>query len=344
MRLWFTGALLLAISMLLPAAAMAATETEPNNGIHQANGPLVADVNYDGTLSGSGEDDWYILYVSGQGLLDVSILNIDDSSNCSPDLRLLDTDGKQLNHVEPSETNTEDIPYNTPGAATYYLSVSESCPGDKYRLKATGPLTTGPTPGPAEPTTNGHTSVETALGPLLGDTLYGGSIDASDEEDWFFFYVSGPGAFDVAITNINDSSNCHPDLRLYDAAGKQLNHVEPAENQIEHISYTSSAAEKFVLQVSESCPVDQYQFVITPGSLLTSVPPPVAKAKSKPATSKACKKARTKKKKALKMLALGRARYGAAINRRQRRHWRRVVKKRRAAVRKAARKAKTVCA
>ncbi|MEX2108158.1 MAG: PPC domain-containing protein [Solirubrobacterales bacterium] len=253
--------MLFVVSLLIPSSALAATETEPNNGIHQANGPLVASTNYDGTISASNEDDWFIIYVSGQGPLNIAATNINDSSNCTPTARLLDGNGKSLNSVEPEENETKDLLYNTPGAGTYYVRVHESCADDQYRLNVTGPLTTGPTPGPAEPTTNGHNSLVTALGPLVGDKLYGGSIDASNEEDWFFFYVAGAGTFDIAFTNINDSSNCTPTVRLLDGNGNKetsLNSKEPEENEIAHLLYTAAGAAKFVIRVHESCPVDQY--------------------------------------------------------------------------------------
>jgi hypothetical protein len=188
----------------------------------------------------------------------------------------MDANGKELNTVRVDEGIVEHLTYTTPGAGSYFLAVYDSCAGDKYRLNVTGPLTTGPTPGPAEPTPNGYSSLATAFGPLVGDKLYGGSLDANKEEDWFFFYVAGPGTFDVAFTNIRDASECNPIVRLMDGNGKELNSARTDENEISHLPYAASAAAKFVLRVYDSCAGDKYQFLITPGSLLTSTAPPVA--------------------------------------------------------------------
>ncbi len=59
----------------------------------------------------------------------------------------------------------------------------------------------------AEPTPDGNDDAATAFGPLLGGTLYGGSIDgmaeSQSEGDFFYFYTAAAGELDVTVTNMN---------------------------------------------------------------------------------------------------------------------------------------------
>ena len=330
-----------AIALVLPASALAVPEVEPNNGIHQPTGPLAAATDYDGTISSNGDTDWYIVYVSGQGVLDVTLTNIDQSTCCgSPSFYLRDQDGTTLNSTSVDEGTTESIPYTTPGPGVYYVEVRGGVVPDNYRLRVTGPVTDGPAPGAAETTPNASRDFTTAFGPLAGDKLYGGSIDANGEVDWFFFNTSGPGQFEVAFTNIDDEECCgSPSVYLYERegveSGTSINSVSVDRDTIGRIAFTSPGAEQYFLRVSGGVVVDRYQFVITPGSLLTPTTPPAA--------TQACAKAEAGLEKAKQKLLNAKAKLASAFTKKATKKAKKKVKKAKARVKAAKQAVKAAC-
>lgn len=292
MRHRLTLAVLAALALALPASALGSDAAyEPNDGIQQAYGPLEANTNYDGTISTDNDRDWYIVYVSGQGVLNVSLNNLDDGSGCcgSPYVYLLNADGETLNYSYVEEGTTEELSYTTPGPGHYYVVVRGGRIPDNYRLRVSGPITTGPRPGPPdEVTPNNNPEAASAFGPLQGGRLYAGSIDAYNEEDWFYFYTSGPGAFDISLINLYDGSTYGgPSMDLFAADGeKRLNSASASPDRIDHIRYTTGGPAKFVLQVEGGSPVDRYQFRIDPAGLLTTVAPPAPPIVRAPAAPK----------------------------------------------------------
>lgn len=335
-RLITTIALSLA-ALALPASAAAAPAYEPNDGIHQAFGPLAAGTNYDAAITSNNDEDWYVLYVSGQGVLDVALTNTDDASGGSTHVDLLDKDGTSLNSESYiSENTTEHLVYTTPGPGQYYVVIDSDSAGDQYRLTVSGPLTTGPRPGPAAATPNTNPDLTTAFGPLLGDTLYGGSIDAYDEEDWFYFYTAGPGAFDISLTNIADDSGGSVHGYLYDKDTNQLNGESYiSENRIAHLTYTAAGPAKFALEISSDSAGDHYQFRIDPGSMLTTVEPP--------SVSAACERATAKLDRKKAKLAKAKEARRAALTPKAKKKAKKKVKKAKRKVKKAKKQVKASC-
>jgi hypothetical protein len=269
----------LGFALAIPASAAASDAAyEPNEGIHQAFGPLQANTDYEGTISSSTDRDWYVFYVSGPGVIDVKLTNTIDSAGCcsGPRVSLLDADGHTLNHTSVGPGDVKDLEYTAPGAGTYYIAVEETNEiPDSYVLRVTGPLTYGPRPGPPdEVTPNNNPDQSSAYGPLAGGRLYGGSIDAYAEEDWFYFYTAGAGSFDIAFTNIADGLGCcgGPNPELY-KDDEFLFSGFAGQDEIDHLTYTAPGPAKFYLRVFDASPGDKYQFRIDPASLLTTVPP-----------------------------------------------------------------------
>ena len=341
MRRLLIGLLASAAVLALPAAASANPAYEPNDGIHQAYGPLAAGTTYDATISSDNDSDWYIVYVSGQGVLDARLTNVDQDTCCSiPSLYLRDQNGETLNSTSVSEGETESLPYTTPGPGVYYIEVRGGLEPDTYQLQVTGPITGGPRPGPAEITPNASRDFTTAFGPLAGGKLYGGSIDANGEEDWFFFNTSGPGQFEVAFTNIDDGDCCGtPSVYLYEREGVEtgtsINSVSPSRDTIGRIAFTSPGAEQYFLRVSGGVPVDRYQFLITPGNLLTPTTPAAA--------TEACQKAEAKLVKKKEKLQQAKFDKQNAFSKKERKKAKKKVKKARKKVKKAKKKVKKFC-
>ena len=325
----------------LPTAAGANPAYEPNDGIHQAYGPLQANTNYDATISANNEDDWYIVYVSGQGVLNIDFTNTNQNTCCSnPTVYLLDQNGKTLNSTTADEGQTRSIPYTTPGPGHYYIEVLGGVVPDQYRLRLSGPITDGPRPGAFEVTPNASRDAATAFGPLAGDKLYGGSIDAQGEDDWFFFNTSGPGAFDVSFTNINDDQCCSSlSVYLYDSEGvateTTLNSTSVDRDIIGHLQFTAPRAEQYFLQVLGGVPVDRYQFFISPGGLLTDVTPLHA--------TQACADAEAKLAKAKEKLVKAKAALASAFTKGAKRRAKDKVQKAKGKVKNAKGAVKTAC-
>ena len=301
-------AIVFVLALAVPSAALAATEVEPNDGIEQADGPLTAGTNFDGTLSSSPDVDWYVLYVSGQGQLDLTLTN---RGTCCDTVTayLLDHDGGSLNSASAytsSGADTDHVLYTTPGAGVYYVYVTGDV-DDPYRLRATGPLTGGSRPGPGQVTPNDNPTRESAYGPLLG-SLYEGRIDADGEQDWFYFYTNGAGTFDVTLTALRGGRGCCPDvgMELHDRDGETLNSDSAYSDSRAHIVYTGSGPDAFYLRLSGDTE-ESYQLQITPAELLTTTVPPFLTA--------ACQQAEANVTKLKNKLAKAKARVAAATTR-----------------------------
>ena len=337
MRRLAMGLLALAAVLALPAAATANPAYEPNNGIHQAFGPLSSGANYDGVISSDNDEDWYVLYASGQGVLDASIQNTaDPDRQGTVYLELLNQDGEELNETFAYDEESGEIVYTTPGPGQYYLVVDGSGVPNRYRLNATGPLTGGPRPGPVdEVTPNNNQERVQAYGPLAGDRVYGGSLDANGEYDWFYFYTAGPGSFQVALTNEPDNSGGTTYAELYDAEGIELAETFAYENRVGRINYTAAGAQGFFLLLDSGSNGDIYRFHVTPASLLTPNQPA--------ALSEACQKAEAKLAKKKEKLQQAKFDKQNAFSKKERKKANKKVKKKRKQVKKAKKKVKKFC-
>lgn len=354
-------ALLATLLLALPATAAAAPEYEPNDGIHQAFGPLEADTAYDAMISSDDDVDWYVFYASGKGTIDVEVTALQRPNEFwALGVALRNHDGEELNSAGLWEGETDHIVYTTPGPGKYYVSLGGATE-DRYRLTVSGPLTTGPRPGPAEMTPNDNQDMAAAFGPLAGGKLYGGSIDAYEEEDWFYFYTGSAGAFDVAVTGTGGDSFS---ARLRNEDGGALNSRSVYKYRVSHLRYTGAGRGKYYLQITGD-PGDSYQLRIDPAGLISTAPlpppaPPPAAApapKSKPKVAPACRRARKARRGVRRKLMAARRRAVATkkrsraakrpkVRRRARmahRKWRRVAKKRRVVLRKRGKLIKARC-
>ncbi|HEX8085875.1 MAG TPA: thrombospondin type 3 repeat-containing protein [Solirubrobacteraceae bacterium] len=268
----------------LPATASAVPAPEPNDGIHQAKGPLQANVTYNGSIAAPYEDDWFIVHLSGPGTLKVDVTN--STVNCYYGLRtrIHDADGYELKDDTVSQGNAGSQTQIANAAGTYYFRLSgtgsSNCSGN-YGFKATGPLTGGPLPGPAQATANTGRTAASAIGPLAGGTPYAGRIDSGGEDDWFFFYTNGGGEFDVVVTNTvtNDPYDygCSLYAQLYSGASDDyiLLGQTAYTNTHTHLRYNGAAAAHYSIRIdNSSCADDDYRLRIDPAGRVTDQEPP----------------------------------------------------------------------
>jgi hypothetical protein len=179
---------------LAPAAASA--DVEPNDAIWQAEAPATTRTTYVGDLPGGEIADWYAFSVASQQQIHLTWTNYYDhhEANCV-DVRLVDSQGSPLN-----DDHTTDL-----GVTTIYVRVfavrQSSCPSYEYTFTLAPTAAFGPGPAALAPVATGepNESTEQAFGPISGATLYRGTIDTSNDSD-FFYFVPAPGTQQVTIT------------------------------------------------------------------------------------------------------------------------------------------------
>jgi hypothetical protein len=282
-RLAAAAALTLAM-LIAPAAARA--DVEPNNGLLQAEGPLVGGQTYAGTAGTSNDRDWYVFYANSQVELDLTFTTPDD---CDGSASLYNGDGGYIDEAYIAEDFVSHIRYTTPiGVNRFYVSVYCDT-AQHYELTvnpATG-LTTGPSPfGMPTPLGEPNESRAQAIGPLAGGVDYEGVQGTDNDADWFYFYVAGPRALDIATTSRDD---CDGSLTLYNSRGSSVGESYPSLNGIGHITYTAPAGVTKMF-ISAGCDTTRhYQFRIDPADAVVAAPPPP------PVTSPACFKAKARR-------------------------------------------------
>jgi hypothetical protein len=283
------GIVVAALVTLLIGAPLASADVEPNDGIVQPEGPIAGGVAYTGTRANANDDDWYVLYVSSQTQLDVSLTS---TSACTVGADLLTSDGRGIDDVGASSNTTGHILYTTPvGTQRYLFVVDYGCAGATYsfRVDPGAAIVPGPSLPPAQPTSEPNENAGQAFGPLAGGTPYAGSLDTQNDEDWFYFYAAGVTPFDLAVTHT--TGGCTPYASLYrdTSTNSSIDSVSPAENTTSHILYTPTAG-KYVVGVTDGCPGTNYRLQLDPAAAISLLapqpavpappPPPVARGPS----------------------------------------------------------------
>lgn len=213
-------ALLLAL-FVFPSAALAGTETEPNNTILTANGPIGAET-YSGELQGSGDVDIFWMQLGGQQQVTFNVSTV-ETSECrnGPELAIVNNWSQALASLRPEGTIERQYRFSTPpGGGRYYVHVStESGVGCKYSLSA-GPSSAFVAPPPALPVVQVPEPNEfpaQAYGPIKAGVLYSGKIETSNDLDYLFF----DGRANKRVTIIPTVYGCeggHIDTGIYKGA------------------------------------------------------------------------------------------------------------------------------
>lgn len=281
MRRFRMAWMVFALAMVLVVPATAVADVEPNDGITQVEGPLTGGTVYNGTLPNDGDQDWYVFYVTSQTQLDITATTIGGSPCGDTYFQFLDTDGYRIDSVSPYPNQTEHIKYTTPvGTTRFLLKVSDGCSDvGKYQFTIQPAASVVPGPGVSAPvpTPEPNETADQAFGPLTGGVTYAGTLDTSNDQDWFYFFTSGTTPFDLAITNI--SSSC-PSMALYrdDSRSDSIDSRNPSANAVGHVLLTPTGPLKYLVQVKgyNDCLGATYQLrVDPPGALAAALPAPV---------------------------------------------------------------------
>jgi hypothetical protein len=266
-------ALLTALALLTTCGA-AAADTEPNDGITQAEGPLKGGTDYAGTLSTDNDRDWYVFYASSQSQLDIAFTHVASPACCDADVRLLDTDGNSIDSTGPDENETGHIKYTTPMGTNRFFLVVDGSLNAKYqfRIDPGSAVVEGPRWDSATETGEPNESRTQSMGPLNGGVLYGGSFQTDNDEDWFHFHTLGRREFDVSVLNTSGPNIGEVQAVIYDRGGQRLASLGSDPNEIRHFRLTSpSGITPYYLQLRGDTN-GTWQFRIDPADALTSKP------------------------------------------------------------------------
>ena len=204
----FAVAVGLALSMALAAPALA--DTEPNDVISQAEGPVSGGVPITGTLGTPDDVDYYVFYAASQQQLHLSVDDLTNPTSYCLEHKLYDSEGSSL----PDDYTT------APGTNRYFVALwnDDYCDGARsYRFEVDpGAAVVG---GPAldrslTQTPEPNETVGQAFGPIAANVNYAGSHDTDNDEDWFWFWVPpGSHQFDASVTTPSGSS-CASEISL----------------------------------------------------------------------------------------------------------------------------------
>jgi hypothetical protein len=268
--------------LLLPPAARA--EFEGNNTPSAAEGPLAAGTVYSGMGNGPnpGDEDWSTFFVKGHVTLTVTLASPSDNM-CSNSISLIGANGgNALRQATAPINGSGSLSYETPaGTNRYYLQVIPGCVNGRYAFgidtNPAGAVVPGEQPVATDVVnTEPNEDPATAFGPMSPFSVYGGTIDTSTDQDWFFFYTSGATPFDVALLNPGNAP-CTATARLYqDGSPTPLAELQAAVGTRAHAPYTPSGPARFLIGVTAGCGPANYQLVVTPPEAIASRLPPTA--------------------------------------------------------------------
>lgn len=200
---------LLAASQLGFAACLTG-ETEPNNTDTAANVGLCSGISVAGSISSSGDYDWYKLDVTGAGTLSITLSH---GSSVDFDWYLYAATGSYIAYASTSN-NPETGSKAVTAAGTYYVRVKSYSGTGAYTLNVTGPISGAGGGNPGGGTGGGGTAVWPCTLPSgvdlgkLGSTtdkvaattggfmLMGGGIDVDSAMQWM---INKSGGGDVVV-------------------------------------------------------------------------------------------------------------------------------------------------
>ncbi len=253
-------------------AATALADTEPNDALVQAEGPISGGTDIKGTLGTRDDVDWYVFYVQGQQQIHLTSSAKSAGSYCGA-VSLYDTDG----------SGVSDDFTTPPGTNRYFAQVSDEssfCPTSTnytFKVDPGGAVVSGPSIQRAQGTGEPNETADQPAGPLSQGTPYSGSIDTSNDEDWFFFYTApGTHPVDLAVTG-PALDNCSVYASLKGPNGDEIQSVNQDSNSVSHIKFTSQLAGRYLIQMTGSsyCIPAHWQFELDspdPGAVTTTAP------------------------------------------------------------------------
>ena len=220
-----------------PAPPTAGT-VKAGNSIGTVGAPLQGNTAYGGKVATTSTDAWYHLYKAGRGTASIRFADTSGSSVTCPDIaiNLDDADGTNGNvdYATLGANNSTSFLVTAPGQ--YYIEInSYNCSGTAgatYSIKPKGSSawTKGPVP-PTPGTTKAGISIGRPSTPLLGHTLYTGTVANTSTDAWYQLYKTGTGTATIRFedTTISGSATC-PDMAV---------NVDNADGTNGNVDYTT---------------------------------------------------------------------------------------------------------
>ena len=255
-------------------------DTEPNNVISQAEGPVGGGVAVVGSLSTPDDVDYYVFYAASQQQLHLTaddLTNPDDDGDCM-DAGFVDTNGASV----PNDYTTP------PGVNRYFLRLDVdsgfSCSNPqtyRFRIDPAGGVTGGPPLDRAlSPTGEPNETPAQAAGPLQAAVNYVGTHDTINDEDWFFFWVPpGPHQLDLSVTSPTPATyGCEAEVALYGgpASESYVATAEAGSSSFGHVNQTLVGPDDYFIRAGiddEDCLTGRWQFRIETPDAVTLVNP-----------------------------------------------------------------------
>jgi hypothetical protein len=332
------GVVLAAVALAVPASAVAAAETEPNDRLYQAN-QLSGNDPVSGALANSTDQDTFLFSISQQSQVDITFAGcatatVRDVDNVTP--------------VAPPQTSTgsADVkhllftasPATSPASGptlSYVLTVSHGdCDTADYTLQIASP---------GAEVSNGHVqfgdwsfapdthSPDQVWDPLMAGSGYIGSIDSVRDANYLTFFTQPVGGdLDVLATATSPCGLITVTVTRVGgpAADGDGGQFSVGLDVVKHLRFRSpSPAAQYLVQVTGDCAGQTYQVQVDYGGLLASglpvtlTPPP-----DKPKLTD-CEQAGRTLRAAHKRLARARAKWRLAVPGPDKRRARRVLRR-----------------
>ncbi|HUD38753.1 MAG TPA: IPT/TIG domain-containing protein, partial [Streptosporangiaceae bacterium] len=217
------------------------------------------DTVYSGTVVTTGNQYWYQLYkpsAKGTATVRFADTTVAGSAPCSDiDVTLTDSDGNVLNS-NPLGNNTA-VVYSVANAGLYYLEVSQyACGGSDGATYSVEPNPASDfTAAPAFKVgkTGGASSMKRAA-PLVGDTVYTGTIATTSNQYWYKLYKpvkKGAATVRFADTTVYGGSASCSDIfvSLDDSHGNVIDSDALGQNTA--VGYTLINSGAYYIEISQ---------------------------------------------------------------------------------------------
>jgi hypothetical protein len=223
LRRSFQATFLAVVLLMYASAQLAHADTEPNDSILQAEGPLSAQT-YAGEIGSETDVDWYYLQLGSQKQITftASVLNAEECGQV-PEVELLDFFGLPVHEFFLPSDDFVDVQVQSssfswttpPGSNPYYVRVAAGysySAGCKYSFSITPQSAYAAAPDrPVVQVPPGYVSEDRAYRVDKAGTYYQGTIERSQKQNWIELEV----AADKKLTVTQTTSNCSGERSLF---------------------------------------------------------------------------------------------------------------------------------
>ncbi len=227
--LWLcaTIAVLVALAMMAPQTAYAASEKEPNNSAQQATAMTWGN-GYSGAISSSNDEDWFKVTLPSAGKFTLSFGHTYKKDSGSWSVTLYAADKATRLHSESwsnKSTGTDSFTMGLKGG-TYYVKVDwnwSEVIGETYTLRADFASSAY-----WEDEVNDDADMAK---PVAIGSAYSGIIDDSGDEDWFKVTLPSAGKFTLSFGHTYKKDSGSWSVTLYAADKATRLHSESWSNK-----------------------------------------------------------------------------------------------------------------